>query len=299
MELKQLQSFAAVVKHESFTRAAQALYLSQPTVSTHVRQLEAELGVTLVTRTTKAVDVTEKGRELYEYAEKILQLRNRMIDLCGETRRILHLGASTIPAAYLLPELLPAFGALHPEVYFVLHQSDSRGVLDGLRDRTFDLGLVGMTEADDRLEFTPVCRDRMVLITPVTEEFLALHGRASLPLEELLRGPVILREQGSGSRKSAERFLAGAGISEDALHVTARINDQEAIKNLVAGGVGVSIVSERAARDLIRARRVLAFPLPDPDGGRELCLAARRGEDPKPWARDFARFAARYYKDRD
>ena len=300
MELKQLQSFAAVVRYESFTKAAQALYLSQPTVSTHVRQLEQELGVSLVLRTTKTVEITEKGRELYGYAEKILRLRDRMVDACGENgRRIIHLGASTIPSAYLLPELLPAYGARHPEVYFVIHQSDSRGVLDGLRDGTFDLGFVGMEEKDDTLSFTPVCRDRMVLITPVTEEFLALQQQETPPLRTLLGGPVILREQGSGSRKSAERFLESAGISEDGLHVTARINDQEAIKNLVAGGVGVSIVSERAARNFIREKRLLCFELPGPASGRDLYLAARRSASPKTWVRQFGEFAAGYFKNRE
>lgn len=300
MELKQLQSFAAVVRYESFTKAAQTLYLSQPTVSTHVRQLEQELGVSLVSRTTKTVEITEKGRELYGYAEKILQLRDRMVDACGENgRRIIHLGASTIPSAYLLPELLPAYGARHPEVYFVIHQSDSRGVLDGLRDGTFDLCFVGMEEKDDTLSFTPVCRDRMVLITPVTEAFLALQQQEPPPLRELLRGPVILREQGSGSRKSAERFLESAGIDENELHVTARINDQEAIKNLVAGGVGVSIVSERAARNFIREKRLLAFELPGDAGGRDLYLAVRRAASPRAWVSEFLAFAADYYKTRE
>ena len=135
MELKQLQSFAAVVKYGSFTKAAEKLYISQPTISTHIRTLEEELGRQLILRTTKSIEVTEKGREVYGYVTNILELRERMVRACaGEARRIIHLGASTIPSAYILPEILPEFGQLHPDTYFVIHQSDSQGVIDGLTD---------------------------------------------------------------------------------------------------------------------------------------------------------------------
>lgn len=300
MEFKQLQSFAAVVKHESFTRAAQALYLSQPTVSTHVRQLETELGTLLVSRTTKTLEITVKGRELYEYAVKILELRDRMLESCaGESQKIIHLGASTIPSAYVLPELLPAYGRLCPEVYFVIHQSDSQGVLSGLRDGVFDIGLVGMEAEEEKLFCYPVCEDRMVLITPVNQRFLALKGQGSAALETLLKEPVILRERGSGSRKSAQRFLETMGIAEESLHVVARINDQEAVKNLVAGGVGVSIVSERAARNFLAEKRLLAFPLPAGVDRRHLYLAGRRGAESKGYVRQFGEFVTRFFENEE
>ena len=161
MEFKQLQSFVEVVRNLSFTKASQELYISQPTVSMHIRQLESELGVRLIVRTTKSLEVTETGRRLYEYAVNILTMRDRMVANCSlQNRHILSLGASTIPSAYLLPKLLPAFAEKYPESYFVIHQSDSAGVTEGLIDGTYDLGIIGMQPAQDTLVSEHLCSDR-------------------------------------------------------------------------------------------------------------------------------------------
>lgn len=292
MELKQLECFAAVVKYGGFTAAAQHLFLSQPTVSAHVRALEEELGRRLLIRTTKTVELTPKGREVYDCAVKMLALSARIQRTCApEEEHIIRLGASTIPAAYILPQLLPRFGQLYPDVYFTVHQTNSQGVADGLNDGVFDLGLMGM-EGDDRLTCIPFCEDHMVLITPVTEKFLALQ-RAPDPLPALLREPMILREKGSGSLKTADRFLLTLGIAEQSLQVAARVNDQETIKNLVQSGLGVSFLSERAARAAVQEKRLLQFELPV-ESRRALYLAHRRDYILQPHVRAFCRFVAEY-----
>lgn len=296
MDFKQLESFAAVVRLGSFTKAAEALYISQPTVSTHIRGLEVELNVRLVQRTTKSIEVTSEGRKLYDYAVSILQLRDRMVHECtGGAKRIIHLGASTIPSAYVLPEILPAFGKLHSDTFFVIHQGDSQEVIDGLADGLFDVGLTGMPCSREKLVCRSFCRDRMVLITPVTDRFLELHAKGVSPMEILLNEPVILREKGSGSKKSVDRFLERAGISEDCLEVSARINDPEAIKNLVAGGLGVSIVSARAARNFLLEKRLLAFELPDWANTRKLFLVYRAEREEDLRIREFTEFVMRHY----
>ena len=155
MELKQLRSFAAVVQQGSFTKAAERLYLSQPTVSSHVQALEEELGRRLLLRTTKSLEVTPIGQEVYRRAVEMLALQRQTTDLCAQDRRrIIRLGASTIPSAYILPQLLPAFGRLHPEVYFTIHQSNSQGVADSLADGLLDVGLIG-AGSDERLTCVP------------------------------------------------------------------------------------------------------------------------------------------------
>ena len=233
MELKQLESFTNVVEYRSFTKAAEKLYISQPTISTHIRQLEEELHSRLIIRTTKSIEITPRGWELYECACHILGLRDNLLQRWdGESRKIIRLGASTIPSAYILPELLPAYGKAHPDTYFSIHQSDSQGIVDGLLQGNFDVGLVGMRCTDEALACIPFYQDRMVLITPVNEHFLALKARGTFPAEALLEEAMILRENGSGSKKSADRFLESMGIQESELQVIARINDQEAIKNL-------------------------------------------------------------------
>ena len=288
MELKQLECFAAVVKYGSFTVAAQHLYLSQPTVSAHVRTLEEELGRRLLLRTTKSLEVTPKGREVYDCAVKMLSLQTRIRRACApDEEHIIRLGASTIPSAYILPQLLPEFGRRCPDVYFTVTQTNSQGVVEGLADGIFDLGLLGM-KGDDRVTCIPFCEDRMVLIAPVNERFLALQ-REKDPLPALLQEPMILREKGSGSLKTADRFLAGLGITEDKLTVAARVNDQEAIKNLVQSGLGVSLVSERAARSAVEEKRLLQFELPV-ESRRHLYLAYRRDYILQPHIKAFCRF---------
>ncbi len=296
MELKQLESFAAVVRWGSFTRAAERTYTSQPTVSSHVRALEEELGVRLLQRSTKRVQVTAKGRELYECARHMLELRDNLLQRwANETRQIIHLGASTIPSAYILPEVLPLYGEACPEAYFIIHQGDSseiaRGVLGGL----FDIGLTGMRYPDERLVQIPFYRDRMVLITPVSEHFLALRDLPEPPVLELLRSPIILREKGSGSKKSADRFLEQLGLTEDDLRVTARINDQESVKNLVAGGLGVSILSEKAARNFAQERRILVFDLPGEAAERDFYLILPKTGPQNRMAAQFAQFVRGQY----
>lgn len=290
MDFKQLQSFAAVVKHQSFTRAAEKLFLSQPTISAHVSSLEEELGKRLILRTTKNIELTPKGQEVYDYAVRILGLRDRMVECCSQqSDKIIHLGASTIPSAYILPELLPEFGALYPDTYFSIHQSDSQGVVDALKEGLFDVGLIGMKVDDDRIECTPFCKDRMVLITPVNEHFLKLK-QEGCSIRELMQNPVIMRETGSGSKKSADLFLESIGISEDSLNIVARVNDQEAIKNMVSGGLGISIISHMAARSILAEKRVLSFPLDDHASGRTIYLIHRKDYILAPHIQAFMKF---------
>lgn len=291
MDFKQLQSFVSVVKYKSFTQAAQHLYLSQPTISAHLNQLEEELGKRLILRTTKSIELTPKGQEIYEYAVNILELRDRMIESCQtQAKKIIHVGASTIPSAYILPDILAEYGALHSDTYFSLHQNNSQGIIDGLKEGLFDVGLIGMPADDASLECIPFFQDHMILITPVNDHYLELKQQEPLSIFELLKEPIILREKGSGSKKTADHFLDKIGISEKDLHIVARINDQEAIKNLVAGGLGISILSEMAARNFITEKRVLGFPLSDYQINRDLYVAFQKNYILKPYINTFIQF---------
>lgn len=291
MDFKQLQSFVTVVQEESFTQAAGRLFVSQSTVSTHIHQLESELNTKLILRTTKSLQITPKGRELYEYALNILELKERMIQACSiESQRIIHLGASTIPSAYILPQLLANFSKLHQDIYFIIHQSDSQGIINGLKDGLFNLGFIGMSCEDSDFCCQPFCKDRMVVITPVNEHFLRYKQQKEHVLPELLREPLILREKGSGSKKMADNFLAHSGISEDELQIIARVNDQETIKNLVASGMGISIISEKAAHNFLQEKRLLSFELPQAFSERSLYLIYRKNYLLPSYVKEFLNF---------
>ena len=300
MELKHLLSYATVVRLGSFSRAAEELYIAQPTISLHIRQLEEELGTKLLLRTTKNVEVTEKGREVYECAANILQLRDRITEKCSDgERRIIRLGASTIPSAYILPEVLPAYVGKHPSTYFTIDQGDSRSVAEKLAEGVIDIGLTGMKPASTEILAEPFYEDTVVIITPVREPFLSMKEHNSATLKKLFEEPVILREEGSGSLKAANTFLLNAGYSEDDLRVAARTNDPEAIKNLVAQGLGISMISSKAAENYSRENRLLVFSFPEISGRRLLYIATRKHSVLSERAEDFLRYLRQFYSGRN
>ena len=295
MEFKHLRTFVEVVRTGSFTDAAQNLFLSQPTVSQHIRQLEEELGTRLVMRTTRRIEITSEGRQLASYAEDILSLREKMMANCSHRdSSILSISASTIPSAYILPDVLKRFGKEHPEVYFSIHQSDSAGVEKGVLEGLFDLGLTGRESEEEALLSEPFCSDEMVLITPVSPYFLEMKEKKAT-VRDLLDQPIILREEGSGSLKAADRYLASERISEKRLHVVARINDQEAIKNMVAGGLGISFLSSRAAAEFVEAKRVLKFDLPEGTAVRHFYIIQRKNDIPSMLRKEFIHFLISCY----
>ena len=296
MELKHLISYATVVRLGSFSRAAEELYIAQPTISLHIRQLEEELGTKLLVRTTKSIEMTEKGREVYECAVSILQLRDRIAEKCsGGERRIIRLGASTIPSAYILPEVLPAYVKIHPETYFTIDQGDSRSVTEKVAEGLADIGVVGMKPASSDITAEPFCEDSVVIITPVREPFLTMKEQHSATLEKLFEQPVILREKGSGSLKAADTFLANAGYSGGDLHVAARTNDPEAIKNLVVSGLGISMISSKAAEDYSRENRLLVFSFPEISSRRQFYILKRKKTVLPECVRDFVQYLRQFY----
>ena len=296
MELKQLESFVAVVVYKSFTEAAKQLYISQPTISTHIQALEKELETKLIVRTTKSIELTKRGAELYECAVKMLDLRDGLLEKWRSwDEKIIRLGVSTIPSAYILPEFLPKFCKEYPEVFFQSIQSDSKGIIEGVLDGRMDVGLVGMEWEAEALACIPFYEDELVVITPVTEHFLALR-KNEVPLEELFKEPMILREKGSGTKKAADQFLEKQGISKDSLKVAAYMNDPEAIKNSVAAGLGISIVSKKAAENMIREKRLLAFEFSRYTSGRKFYIIYRKDDVLKPFISIFINYIQKYYR---
>lgn len=292
MDFKQLKSFATVVEYKSFSKAAEKLNSAQPTISTHIRQLEEELNTQLILRTTKSIEITPQGWDAYKYAIKILELRDCIMESCSaDARQIIRIGASTIPATYILPDLLPGYSAFAPDTYFVINQNDSRSVIEGVMDGQFDVGMTGVAIEKEGLSFIPFCKNKMILIAPINEHYLELQRRKAT-LDELLKEPIVLREQ--GSQKTANRFLDSMGIDEKDLQVVARVNDQEAVKNMVTKGMGVSFISETAARDFLRERRLLKFELPDYQSQQYIYLVYRNRYGSQSRVQNFIDYVKRY-----
>ena len=276
MELRQLQSLMAVVEYKSFSKAAEKLFISQPTISTHIRMLEEELNSRLIIRTTKSIEVTMHGRELYECAHQIFSLKDNLVQRWAEeNKKIIRVGASTIPADYILPEVLPVFRKNEPDIKFYIHQNDSQNIISGLLNGNFSLGMVGMKQQEKMISFVPFYQDEMVMITPKKERFLNIN-KDSFSLKDIIfNEPIILREQGSGSKKSIETYFEKMNINEEDLQIIARLNDQESIKKLVASGLGISFISEKAVEDSAK-EKLLVFKLPNYSTKRNLYFAYRK-----------------------
>lgn len=297
MDFKQLQSFVTVIRYGSFTKAAESLSISQPTISTHVRALEEELGTPLVLRTAKHVELTPQGNRVFEQAVTMLAMRDRMLEVMqSRERNAIYLGTSSIPSAYILPEALPEYARLHPEIRFLIYQHDSQDIVSGLTEGVYDVGLTGMPADEPSLECVAFCKDHMVIVTPPDERFSASQGAPMEVAQRLLTTEhMVIRNEGSGSRATMDSILDGMGITDEVLDIVARVNDQETIKNLVESGFGITVVSSRAVRDRVAAGRLLQFEIPCPAAERMLYLAYRKNSLFDEHAQDFVTFLRLHY----
>lgn len=296
MEFRQLESFCAVVRYQSFTKAAEKLYISQPTISTHIRMLEQEFNSRLIIRTTKNIEITPHGKELFACAQKIFTLKNDLIQKWSEeNKKIIRIGASTIPADYILPEVLPLFCQKYPDIQLHIHQNDSGNILQSILNGKFTIGMVGMKSFEKELDFVPFFHDEIVMITPKQEKFLHFAQKAFNQddlISLLKKETIILREQGSGSKKRLESYFEQINLSEKSLNIIARLNDQESIKKLVASGLGISFISAKA---ITSADNLLTMKLPENNLTRSLYFAYHKDYILKEHILSFIKFVQNFY----
>lgn len=296
MEFKQLEAFVAVVDYGSFSEAARKLYLTQPTISAHVRSLEEELHTKLIIRTTKKTTITTKGYQLYDSAVRMLEIRNNLLEnFTGVQKHMIGLAASTIPSSYLLPEILAAYGKTHPDTYFHSIQTDSAESINRVLDGTVDLALVGQNTSDESCVFLPFCQDELVIATPVTQHYLEMQNHA-ITFQDFMKDPIIIREKGSGTKKEMDIFLEKLGITSSDLNVIARMNDLESIKKSIVNGLGISILSARSTIDLQKTKQILLFPLEESAHKRTFYIVYSKNRILKPHVRQFIRFVQDFYR---
>ena len=296
MEFKQLEAFVAVVDYGSFSEAARKLYLTQPTISAHVRSLEEELHTKLILRTTKKTTITTRGYQLYDSAVRMLEIRNNLLEnFTGVQKHMIDLAASTIPSSYLLPEILAAFGKTHPDIYFHSLQADSAESINRVLDGTVDLALVGQNTRDETCVFLPFCQDELVIATPITNHYLSLQNK-TVTFEDFIKDPIIIREKGSGTKKEMDLFLEQIGVKPSDLNVIARKNDLEGIKKSIVNGLGISILSARSAIDLQKTKQILLFPLEESAHKRSFYIVYSKNRILKPHVRQFIQFVQNFYR---
>lgn len=297
MNLKQLEAFVRVAETKSFSAAAKMLFLTQPTVSAHIASLERELNTCLLIRNTKGVALSESGKELYAYAEQMLELEQKIRERFGLTGRqpgsVLRIAASTIPSLYLLPDIMARFRKEYPEEQLKLFETDSSGVVEMILSHKADVGFTGTVLEKGSCTYIPFYQDKLVVLTPSSERYRARKNDdiVSWILEE----PVILREEGSGTRKEALRLLAQTGVDISKLNVAAMMENQETIKRSVGSGMGISILSKLAAKEEIDSGKLLAFPLGETGGKRNINVVYDAGYPSLPAADKFIKTVKQMY----
>ena len=284
MEFDQLRTFLAVVEHKSFVRAGQALHVGQSTVSFHVKALEQRVGATLLERVRGNVAPTAAGRILQPYAERIVGLCDEAkARLCaGEDGEVgtLVLAASTVPGEYLLPAILAELRRRHPRIRVEMSVSDSERAASAVLAKDADLALVGSKPRDRRLEASLFASDEIVLVGPVPNPF-APDGRLSL--KELRDVPLILPEQGSGTRDAIARILPHLGERDSAL----RVGSSEAAKRCVQHGLGLAFLSRQAVATELAAGLFQVVELPGTPVRRTFYVVRNRTVSPSTAARAF------------
>jgi len=259
---RRLQVFHAVAKHLSFTKAGEALFMTQPAVTFQIRQLEEHFNTRLFDRSQGRIALTPAGRMALEYAERILglsaELDTRLKEIGGQMAGPLLIGASTTIAEYLLPQVLGEFKSRYPSVVPRLFVANSEAVQARIAERTLDLGFI---EGDSHLPSlgADVCgNDELQVICAPTHPLAQLSSATPKTLTE---HAYISREPGSGTREVIDHYLHKAGVSPDSMQVVMELGSPETLKGLVATGLGFAIMSRATVTKETQIGQVVCVPL--------------------------------------
>ena len=296
MNLKQLEAFVQVSESGSFSKAAKELFLTQPTISAHISSLEKELNVRLFIRNKKEVSLSDDGKDLYRYAKQITDLEKAIEERfymdSDDGKHFITIAASTIPAQYLLPKVLMCYRERYPKEQIKIMETDSSEVVTQVVDHMVDVGFTGTVLEKKHCKYIPFYKDELAVITPDTPEYRILKEQNRDDIDWIKRKPLILREEGSGTRKEAEKQLKNAGISMEDLDIVASIANQETIKKSVKQGMGITVLSRLAAED---EDGLLIFPIPGADEGRDINLVYNKNYQMTRSADRFIRIVKEVY----
>jgi DNA-binding transcriptional LysR family regulator len=296
MDTRQLAAFCEVVERRSFSEAAARLGVTQPAVSQQVRSLEQRLGVQLLDRSGRRVEPTEAGLRLYRGARKLLALEEQLLGEIAEPEGPLHgtleLGASTGPAAIVVPLLLCEFQRANPELRVQLSVFDTQSVVEQVAERRLELGIVGAARRHRSVAFEPFFRDEVILACPPGHPFA---GR-TVALAELDQGPLILMQHGAGVRQMVEDELRRSGRKVRDLEAPLELGLQESVRSAVQAGYGVGFISRRAVESELAAGTLAEARVRGLDLARDIFIVRAAGRAGSNAAQAFVAFAREQLK---
>jgi LysR family transcriptional regulator, low CO2-responsive transcriptional regulator len=296
MNLKQLEVFLAVVESGSFSKGAEASFITQSTVSQHISALERELGMRLLDRTAKGAVPTEGGKIILNHARRILAEVRAIHPTISRFKGLedvsLTVGASNIPGDYMIPEALPNLLSRFPKLTITVLQGDSRDVLEMLDREEVEIGVVGSRFSDDGFTYAPLGKDRIITVAGRGHIW---YGRGEIAPDELAGQPVISRERGSGTGKTVSEALSTMGIDPDALNVRVILGSNEGVKHAVASGIGISFISEISVRRELERGDLFQIKVSGLEITRHFHLASRVGRELSPAAAAFGKAMVEIY----
>ena len=292
MDTRQLAAFCAVVERRSFSQAAEKLGVTQPAVSLQVRALETRLGTQLLDRSGRRVEPTEAGWRLFRGAQRLLALEEQLLgevaaEAGGALTGALSIGASTGPAAIVVPLLLCEFQRENPDLRVALEVHDTQTVVELVADRVLELGIVGAARRHRSVRFESFLHDEVILACPPGHRFA---GR-TVSIDELRQEPPIVMQEGAGVRQMVEDELRRLGLRLRDLDVRLELGLQESARSAVQAGYGVTFISRRAVESDLAAGTLAEARVEGIDVSREIWLVRGTGRVATRAADAFVAFA--------
>ena len=289
MTLRQLELFVAVAETGSFSRGAEAISLTQSTVSQHIAALEREVNTRLLDRTSKGIFLTAGGEVFLQHARRVLAerdvLNQAMAGLSGLEKATLSLGASNIPANYLIPCFLSDLQQKYPGISLTMRIGDSREVLAELKSGQVELGIVGGYIDDEIYSYEPLLKDQLVMIVGPGHP---LRERHSITMKELESERFIVREDGSGTYQTLQKAFFSAGLDPESFNVIARLGSNEAVRRAIAAGLGCAFVSDLSIQNNLRHGELFKIDVEGLSIERQLWLVKLRERTASPAAIAFS-----------
>ncbi len=291
MDLWRLSIFIKVIEHKSFSKAAREVLLTQPTVSSHINDLEVHYGCRLIDRMGKEIAPTKAGQLLYKYARRLTSLQNEtesaMADYHGIMRGQLHIGGSTIPGEYILPAVIGRYTTKYPEVKVSLTIGDTRQVTDDILSGALEFGIVGARTKNKKLLQEEIATDKLRLLVPADHKWA---GRKRVSLKNLLTEPVVVRERGSGTLQALLDSLSAGGYGSKALNIVAEMGSTTAVIQGIKSKVGISVLSTLAVREELETGRLKALSVSGLSLTRSFYLTVNKHRTLSPIGKAFIQY---------
>ena len=295
IDFRHLETFCRVADLKSFSKAADDLFLTQPTVSGHILSLEQSLSLRLFDRTSREARLTKAGKVFLEYASKILSFRKELLNALSEFSRgirgELSLGASTIPGEYLLPKLMGDFKKEHPHFIIALKIADTKEVIQYVLQDNVEFGIIGAKLNHPSLHYEKFEEDEIIVVAPSDHP---LTRKKRVTLEELLREPWIIREEGSGTQMAVEKAIRKKGKSLKQFNVVMEMGSTSSVKEGVKARLGLAFISGKATEEEIRQGFLSRIDLEGIEPiFRQIYIVSHRGRTLSPIGMEFLRFIKR------